>query len=53
MCHFLPVCSLFQFALPRGERQHTIEIKTFNAEVSIRAPAWGATIDFITNHNFE
>ena len=33
----------FQFALPRGERRRAPNDTLCNGDVSIRAPAWGAT----------
>ena len=35
--------SLFQFALPRGERRKIAWLEAHVCSVSIRAPAWGAT----------
>ena len=34
---------LFQFALPRGERRSCGRLSRMTSQVSIRAPAWGAT----------
>ena len=34
--------NMFQFALPRGERPYAQDVRDA-LEVSIRAPAWGAT----------
>ena len=39
----------FQFALPRGERRATVTISMTVGSVSIRAPAWGATIDKLSS----
>ena len=35
---------VFQFALPRGERQLDVYMGATTFPVSIRAPAWGATV---------
>ena len=35
---------MFQFTLPRGERLYLAVLVTCSQEVSIHAPAWGATV---------
>ena len=44
---------MFQFALPRGERRILFEVIEEGLPVSIRAPAWGATVGRQINTNQE
>ena len=40
---------LFQSTLPRGERQAGKEAYAYAHDVSIHAPAWGATRSFVND----
>ena len=43
-CNAVVKIIVFQFALPRGERRYPVSEVYYRFQVSIRAPAWGATL---------